>query len=238
MNVEAAWNQGFTGKGVVIGILSDGLEWTHSQIADHYDSEASIDLIDNGTDPSPRQDLWNSNDHGTSLAGIIVSTPDDFYCGVGIANNAKVGGIRMLDGETSDMLEQSALSFNPQHIDIYNAAWGPQDNGKTIDGPGEGALKALNAGIKTGRNGKGSIYVWASGQGGFESDNCNCDGFVSSIYTIAVGSVKSNGEIPRYAEQCSPCLAVTFSSTGTQKEYVVTAGLMGKCKVSQILVQR
>ena len=136
------------------------------------------------------------------------------------------------------MLEQSALSFNPQHIDIYNAAWGPKDDGKTLDGPGEGGLKALTAGVKTGRNGKGSIYVWASGQGGRDFDNCNCDGFVSSIYTIAVGSVKSNGEIPWYAEQCSSCLAVTFSSTGKQKDTVVTAGHMGKCTVSQILFHK
>lgn len=58
------------------------------------------------------------------------------YCGVGIAYNASIGGIRMLDGLVNDAVEALALSFNTHHIDIYSASWGPEDDGKTVDGPG------------------------------------------------------------------------------------------------------
>lgn len=44
----------------------------------------------------------------------------------------------------------------------------------------------------------GSIYVWASGNGGKKGDNCNCDGYVGSIYTLAIGSVGQNGHFPWY----------------------------------------
>ena len=44
MNVEDAWNQGFTGKGVVFTLMDDGIEWTHPEIIDSYDPEASTDL--------------------------------------------------------------------------------------------------------------------------------------------------------------------------------------------------
>ena len=48
------------------------------------------------------------------------------------------------------------------------------------------ATKALEKGVKEGRNGKGAIYVWASGNGGSKGDNCNCDGYTASIYTVSI----------------------------------------------------
>ena len=42
-------------------------------------------------------------------------------------------------------------------------------------------------GATKGRNGLGSIYVWASGNGGKFEDNCNCDGYATSIYTVSSG---------------------------------------------------
>jgi subtilisin family serine protease len=39
-NVKEAWDLGYTGKGVVVTILDDGLERTHPDIAPNYVSEA------------------------------------------------------------------------------------------------------------------------------------------------------------------------------------------------------
>ena len=33
------------------------------------------------------------------------------------------------------------------HIDIYSASWGPEDDGKTVDGPGPLAKKAFINGV-------------------------------------------------------------------------------------------
>jgi proprotein convertase subtilisin/kexin type 5 len=48
---------------------------------------------------------------------------------------------------------------------------------------------ALEKGAEIGRRGLGSIFVWASGNGGI-SDDCNCDGYTNSIYTIAISAVQ------------------------------------------------
>ena len=56
-------------------------------------------------------------------------------------------GVRMLDGDVSDSVEAQALSFNPQHIDIYSASWGPEDNGRVIEGPDKLAREAFHQGI-------------------------------------------------------------------------------------------
>ena len=53
----------------------------------------------------------------------------------------------MLDGDVTDSVEAHSLSFNRDHIDIYSASWGPDDNGEVVDGPGPLTKKAFSDGI-------------------------------------------------------------------------------------------
>ena len=64
-----------------------------------------------------------------------------------------------------------------------------------------------------GRNQLGSVYVWAAGNGNTD-DNCNCDGYVNNIYTIAVNSVSPEHSIPGYAEPCTAVMTSAFSGAG------------------------
>ena len=54
----------------------------------------------------------------------------------------------MLDGDVTDLVESESLSFKPSHIDVYSSSWGPDDDGKTVDGPGHLAKKAFADGIE------------------------------------------------------------------------------------------
>ena len=62
-----------------------------------------------------------------------------------------------------------------------------------------------------GRNRKGSIYVWAAGNGGTYYDSCAADGYSSSIYTISVGSADQSAHAAVYDEQCAAKMVVTFN---------------------------
>lgn len=62
-------------------------------------------------------------------------------------NPSLPSGVRMLDGEVTDMVEAQSLSLNPQHIDIYSVSWGPEDDGKTVDGPAKLAKEAFLRGV-------------------------------------------------------------------------------------------
>uniref|UniRef100_A0A2K6UY39 Neuroendocrine convertase 1 n=1 Tax=Saimiri boliviensis boliviensis TaxID=39432 RepID=A0A2K6UY39_SAIBB len=148
LHVIPVWQKGITGKGVVITVLDDGLEWNHTDIYANYDPEASYDFNDNDHDPFPRYDPTNENKHGTRCAGEIAMQANNHKCGVGVAYNSKVGGIRMLDGIVTDAIEASSIGFNPGHVDIYSASWGPNDDGKTVEGPGRLAQKAFEYGVK------------------------------------------------------------------------------------------
>lgn len=65
--------------------------------------------------------------------------------------------------------------------------------------------------IYQGRHGLGNIYVWASGDGG-EEDDCNCDGYAASMWTISINSAINDGQNAHYDESCSSTLASTFSN--------------------------
>uniref|UniRef100_A0A669BJJ7 Furin (paired basic amino acid cleaving enzyme) b n=1 Tax=Oreochromis niloticus TaxID=8128 RepID=A0A669BJJ7_ORENI len=229
LNTKAAWAQGYTGRGVVVTILDDGIEKDHPDLISNYDPEASYDVNDGDTDPQPRYTQRNENRHGTRCAGEVAAAANNGVCGVGVAYNAKIGGVRMLDGEVTDVVEAQSLSLNPQHIHIYSASWGPEDDGKSLDGPAKLAKEAFLQGITKGRSGLGSIFVWASGNGGREQDSCNCDGYTNSIYTLSISSTTQSGNVPWYSEPCSSTLATTFSSGNPGEKQIVTTDLRQKC---------
>lgn len=231
LKVEEVWKMGITGNGIVVTILDDGLEWNHTDIYPNYDARASWDMNNNKSDPFPRYDSYDTNSHGTRCAGEVAMVANNRKCGVGIAPRAKIGGIKCLDGQVSDHIESMSLLHNIDHIDIYSGSWGPMDNGQTVDGPKRLASQALEKGIKYGRQGKGALYIWANGNGGALGDNCNCDGYVNSIYTISIGGVTQQGQIPFYGERCSSTLAVTCSSGAYTDRKIVTTDLHNKCTI-------
>uniref|UniRef100_UPI00358EAEF0 proprotein convertase subtilisin/kexin type 6-like isoform X3 n=2 Tax=Myxine glutinosa TaxID=7769 RepID=UPI00358EAEF0 len=229
MNIVAAWKRGYTGRGVVVTILDDGIERNHPDLAQNYDSAASYDVNGNDRDPMPRYDFTNENKHGTRCAGEVAAAANNSLCVVGVAYEARIGGVRMLDGDVTDMVEAESLSLNLDHIDIYSASWGPDDDGRTVDGPALLARKALHAGILRGRQGRGSIFVWASGNGGHNHDHCSCDGYTNSIYTISVSSTSERVNKPWYLEECSSTLATTYSSGEHGDRKVMTTDLRQRC---------
>ena len=175
----------------------------------HQFPEGSYDF--NFKKPSPMPSL-KEDIHGTRCAGEIAAAPNT-ACGVGVAYRAKIAGERILSGDVTDAIEASALSFAWDKNHIYSNSWGPWDNGGTVEGPGTLCKKAFEDGTQKGRGGLGSIFVFASGNGG-SGDNCNFDGYTNSIYTLSVGSIDRHNKMPGYQEPCSAQLAVTYSSNG------------------------
>ncbi|XP_021341461.1 proprotein convertase subtilisin/kexin type 7-like [Mizuhopecten yessoensis] len=210
INVTGVWNRNVTGKGVTVAVVDDGLEWTNPDLQDNYNAAGSWDLNSDDPDPMPNSRL-ESNHHGTRCAGEIAAVHNSI-CGVGVAYEAKVSGIRVLDGPMTDSLEAAAFTKHLQINDVYSCSWGPDDDGKTVDGPHLLAQAAMRYGINYGRGGYGNIYVVASGNGGRFQDNCNFDGYANSLYTVTIGAVDETGQMPFYAEECASMLAVTFSS--------------------------
>ncbi|CAD6184311.1 unnamed protein product [Caenorhabditis auriculariae] len=227
MNVRAAWLQGYAGRNVSVSILDDGIQRDHPDLAQNYDPLASTDINDHDDDPTPQNN--GDNKHGTRCAGEVAALAGNNQCGVGVAFKAKIGGVRMLDGAVSDSVEAASLSLNQHHIDIYSASWGPEDDGKTFDGPGPLAREAFYRGIKNGRGGKGNIFVWASGNGGSRQDSCSADGYTTSVYTLSISSATYDNHRPWYLEECPSSIATTYSSADFRQPAIVTVDVPSGC---------
>ncbi|XP_038203665.1 proprotein convertase subtilisin/kexin type 4 isoform X3 [Arvicola amphibius] len=229
LNILKVWNQGLTGRGVVVSILDDGIEKDHPDLWANYDPLASYDFNDYDPDPQPRYTPSDENRHGTRCAGEVSATANNGFCGAGVAFNARIGGVRMLDGTITDIVEAQSLSLQPQHIHIYSASWGPEDDGRTVDGPGILTREAFRRGVTKGRQGLGTLFIWASGNGGLHYDNCNCDGYTNSIHTLSVGSTTRQGQVPWYSEACASTFTTTFSSGVATDPQIVTTDLHHQC---------
>ncbi|XP_029308100.1 proprotein convertase subtilisin/kexin type 4-like isoform X2 [Cottoperca gobio] len=230
LNVMPVWSNNITGTGVVVSIIDDavdrsglehtgwkkelqaGVDHTNKDLKKNFEALASFDLAAShglSHDPLPVRDEENS--HGTRCAGEVAMEANNSYCGVGIAFNARIGGIRLLAGSVTDAMEATALTFNIHFIDIYVCSWGPRDDGAEMDGPHSLTAQALQLGTRKGRRGKGSIFVWAAGNGGMQRDHCGADGYVNSIYIIAIAAVSQTGKPAYFSEPCPGVMAVTLT---------------------------
>jgi len=208
VNVTDVWTQGITGFNATVAIVDDGLDMYSDDLKDNYYAEGSYDFNDNKLEPKPQ---LSDDRHGTRCAGEVSAVKNN-VCGVGVAYDSKVAGIRILSKLITDADEAIAMNYAYQHNQIYSCSWGPPDDGRSMDAPGILIRKAMVNAIQNGRGGKGSIYVFASGNGAANDDNCNFDGYTNSIYSITVGAIDRKGLHPYYSEKCSAQLVVTYSS--------------------------
>ncbi|RMD39928.1 hypothetical protein DV735_g5208, partial [Chaetothyriales sp. CBS 134920] len=208
LNVTGVWLEGITGNGTISAVIDDGLDMDSNDLKDNYFEAGSWDFNDHTAKPKPR--LFDDK-HGTRCAGEIAAVRNN-VCGIGMAYDSRVAGIRILSAPISDEDEASAINYRMQDNQIYSCSWGPPDDGATMDAPGLLIKRAIVNGIQRGRGGLGSVFVFAAGNGAAAGDNCNFDGYTNSIYSITVGGIDRYGDHPYYSEACSAQLVVTYSS--------------------------
>ncbi|CAG2257585.1 FURIN [Mytilus edulis] len=223
MKVSNAWSAGYSGSGIVIAVLDDGLQTDHPDLAANVDTANDINIYGSSNNPYPSA----GKSHGTQVSGLIAAVKDNNNCVVGVAYSSTLIGIKILGNfAITDSEEAQGLSHYLSNVDIYSNSWGPAD--KTgFTGPGSVTKAALLNGVTNGRNGKGAIYIWAAGNGE-TTDNCNADGYVNSIYTVAISSAMI-GQNAWYSEVCAPALAVAYGGSQDDR-YLTTTTTSSGCK--------
>lgn len=233
--VFAAWDQGYTGKGVLVSVVDDGFELAHPDLGASLRSDLGWDYRNDDPNPSaegldgfgedgrPRADA-----HGTAVAGIVAAVANNAFGIAGIAYDARVVPVRALQRSMTDAQEASALGHRAAEIFVCNNSWGPIDDGKVIVSPGVLAEAARETGVREGRNGRGIVYVWAAGNGAEQEDEANYDGYANSLYAVAVGALTDRGVRCTYSEK-GACLAVSAPSgyDSVRRPGTWTTDLMG-----------
>ena len=85
---NAAWNMGYTGEGVKVGVIDTGIDTDHEDLVDNL-AEAVSSVKDKA------DDVEDINGHGTHVAGIIAETAGNAYGGAGIAPGAKIYSVKV-----------------------------------------------------------------------------------------------------------------------------------------------
>ncbi|CAC5363923.1 Furin-like protease 2,Proprotein convertase subtilisin/kexin type 6,Furin,Endoprotease bli-4,Proprotein convertase subtilisin/kexin type 5 [Mytilus coruscus] len=143
MKVDKAWAAGYSGKGITIAVLDDGLQTDHPDLAVNIDTANNRDIYDNDYDPNPT----NGSSHGTEVSGLIGAVKDNSICVVGVAFKSTLIGIRILGAlGISDSDEAQALTHYISKVDIYSNSWGP-DDGIGFNGPKSITKAALQNGV-------------------------------------------------------------------------------------------
>jgi subtilisin-like proprotein convertase family protein len=227
-NVESIWNypslSGIRGAGIRIGIVDDGIALDHPDFVGNLDTTNDRDFIDSDDVPSPLVD--QSDFHGTACAGVAGARGNNSLGVSGVAPSATLVGLRLVSKVMiTDQKEASAMSWKNDIIEVKSNSWGPKDDGTVLisDRPGFLTLAALATATTTGRGGRGTIFVWAGGNGGdtTKRDNSNYDGYANSIHTIAVAASNSVGTHSDYSE-LGANLVVCAPSSGTTAHLLVT----------------
>ena len=235
-NVESIWNfpnaTGVRGSGIRIGIIDDGIDLTHPDFVGNLDTTNDRDFIGNDNDPSAMASF--DDFHGTSCAGVAGARGNNNLGVSGVAPLSTLVGLRLITSQSSstDAQEAAAMGWRNDIIQVKSNSWGPSDDGRTLisERPGNLMLAALANATATGRDGKGTIFVWAGGNGGdsTDRDHSNYDGYANSIHTIAVAASNSDGKRSVYSEKGANLIVCAPSDGTTSQLAITTTDLVGK----------
>lgn len=223
--LKNAWNigsgLGYTGRGVVIGIIDDGVEGTHEDLQDNYlPALSKIFSQDPALAAQPQGPVRSSDNHGTAVAGVAAARGGNHIGGAGAAPFAGIAGLRVCLGEgcpddSTGALQDAynaylwksglnsvtlAIEAAPD-IHIKNHSYGPEE---PFDiGPGSERIKKIFK--ATSEN--GVIHVFSAGNSRnrdketkkVSCEDANKDFALTSPYVLPVAALGSDGAYAVYS---------------------------------------
>lgn len=211
VNVVSTWDS-HKGGGIRIGIVDDGLEVSHPDLVANVDLLNDYDFNGKDDDPSPGGDDF----HGTACAGVAAARGNNGIGISGVAPEATLVGMKLIAAPTTDADEADAFAFKKDIVHIKSNSWGPYDSAYGTGGPGPLSLAAMQDAVTNGRGGKGTVFLWAAGNGNGTGDDSNYDGWANSPHAIAVSAINEKGRASWYSEPGANILVCAPSNGGKQ----------------------
>ncbi|MEW4072442.1 S8 family peptidase [Bacillus thuringiensis] len=178
IHAPEAWDITQSASNVKIAIIDTGVDYTHPDLEGKV--ILGTDFVDNDNDP------MDENNHGTHCAGIAAAYTNNATGIAGIAPNARILAIRVLDASGRGTLDSIANGI------MYAADQGAQVISLSL-GASTGAI-TLQSAIKYAQN-KGSVIVAAAGNSSTSAPSYPA--YYSSV--IAVGATDSNDQIAHFS---------------------------------------
>lgn len=180
INAPEQWQQGRTGKDVVIAVIDTGVDYNHPDLRAN---------IIGGKDFTGKGDYMDGNSHGTHVCGTIAAANNGSGI-VGVAPDAKILALKALDdngaGDMSNVI--AAIKYATDYgVDIISMSLG---------GPGSPALhRAVKDAVA-----KGIILICAAGNEGDGDPNTEELSYPGAYAeVIEVGAIDFNGKLAYFS---------------------------------------
>jgi Ca2+-binding RTX toxin-like protein len=221
-----AWKYS-TGVGVIVGIVDEGVNYLHADLAPAYDRLLDFDPRDpiDSMDAAPDT---TAETHGTQVAGLIAGDMGNTIGTIGAAPDATITASYLRYGDAFDMTELAGIMAHQKYVDVSNNSWGFK--GAFTDNFANSAFAdtraAIDEAVTEGRNGLGTVLVFAAGNSKVMSngvsigDDTNFHSFTASRQTITVGSHNANGDASFFS---TPGATVLLTAPG--ESLLTTTGL-------------
>lgn len=204
INVVPVWATA-KGSGINIGIVDDSLQITHPDISPNAAPSGHYDWNGNDDDPSP---FASADSHGTAVGGLAAARADNGIGVSGVAPLATLYGLRLISAPTTDAEDAEAMNWKNDVIQIKNNSWGPANDSDDLNPAGSLWKASVATGTSSGRDGLGTIFLFASGNGRDQDHQGPKNGYASNVNVIAVGAIGNSG-LPAYFSEGGPHLVVS-----------------------------
>ncbi len=243
MNLLKTFAQGITGAGIKVMISDTGLEDQHEDLHDNFaygagskDYNKSFPYTSMVSAPQDSTD-----NHGTSVAGILAGIAGNGKGSRGVASKASVISSNLISASVTTQTNAMVIDQLSGDFDISNMSWGTTQNLVDDDPNGDHLLyeAKMKDMILSMRNGKGPIYVKSGGNdfmvscyGGDPSIPCigssNFDRDNTNPYTILVAALDADGASASYSSPGSNLWISSFGGEhGSDSPAMVTTDRMG-----------
>ncbi|PLR76831.1 peptidase S8 [Bacillus sp. V3-13] len=223
-----AKNERLTGKGITVGVIDTGLDYTHPDLRRNY--RGGSDFIDGDHDPmesqgGPRQRTL----HGTHVAGVIAAN-GRFK---GVAPEAEIVAYRALGpggGGTTEQIIAAIEQAIKDRVDILNLSLG-----NNVNGPDLPISLALNKAVENGitavtSSGNSGPGIWTVGSPGTASKAISVGASTPPMkipYLLLEGSAKKIRMEPMQGAdvwKLDRSLQMVFAGLGEEKDLKNAAG--------------
>ena len=195
-----------TGRGVLMAFVDGAVQLNHPDlVANVFAINGRLPALDPSPPPAPPNATYNPNAgqwddaHGTAVVGIAVASANNSLGGRGVAPETKFVAY---NGVVTGLVASNLRSAIDLGADIVNNSWGSLDSSSgqfSYQSSDPAWREAMTAALGQGRQGRGTVVVFAAGNGGLNEDS-NRDGYVNHPGVLAVGAVDHRGRPSSYAE--------------------------------------